>query len=55
MTIIKARELLGEEAVKLSDKQVLRAIETARFFANLMFDKIENMSPDERKRASKKT
>ena len=55
MTIQEARELLGEEAVGKSDEEIQKDIETARFFADLMFDKIENMSPDERKRIFKKT
>ena len=55
MTIKKARELLGEEAKGLTDEEVQKSIETARFFADLMIDKIKNMSPSERRKTIKKT
>jgi len=55
MTIKKARKLLGDKAGGKSDEEIQKDIEMARFFANLMFDKIKNMSPDERRRILKKT
>jgi len=50
MTIQKARELLGKEGEKLSDEQVLKTIETARFFANIFIDKFLELTPKEMER-----
>ena len=48
MTIDEARKLLGKEAENISDKIIKKDIETARFFANIMVDKIYNMTEEER-------
>lgn len=40
MTVKKARELLGEEAEKITDEEIERDIETAKLFKNIFFEKI---------------
>ena len=54
MTIQKARELLGDKAKGKSDREIQKDIGVSKFFANLMFDRIENMSAGERKRIFRK-
>jgi len=49
MTINKARELLGEEVILLTDEEINRDIETARFLADVLIDKILSISSEEQK------
>lgn len=40
MTIEQARKLLGKEAKKISDKEILRDIEIATLFKDLLFSNL---------------
>ncbi|MBU1033463.1 hypothetical protein KKI22_00750 [Patescibacteria group bacterium] len=50
MIVKQARKLIGKEANDMSDKEVDECVKTARFFADILVDKIFSMSKEERKK-----
>lgn len=54
MDIQKARKILGEDGNKLTDEQVQEYINTAELLSNIAFDAWNKLSPEEKKKWSKK-
>jgi len=50
MTIDQAKKLLGKKSENISDEIIKKDIETAEFLAQIMVDKIYNMTKEERKK-----
>lgn len=50
MDIKEARELIGDKNTQYTDTEILKMIETARFFADIAIDKFSKMTPEERKK-----
>lgn len=53
MDIRKARELIGRDGIKYTDKQVQEIIDTAKLFSDIAIDMFLKMTPEERKKFSK--
>lgn len=54
MTIDEARKVVGKDAEEMTDEQVRKEIDTAKFLTESMFDLFMQMSPEERLKFSKK-
>lgn len=54
MTIEEARKILGQEGEKMTDEQVIEYINTANLLSDIFFDMWFKMTPEERKKYSKK-
>lgn len=52
MTIKQARKVLGKDGGDLTDQEVQKCIDTARFFAEIAVSQFLKMTPQERKKYS---
>ena len=50
MTINEARKILAKTGENISDEVIQKDIETAKFLAQVMVDKIYNMTKEEREK-----
>lgn len=54
MTLEEAKKILGKDAERMTDDQIMEELSTAEFLAELLIDSFMSMSPEGRKRFSKK-
>lgn len=55
ITLEEAKKTLGDTAKDMSDEEIIKVVESLTKFANILIDMFLDMTPEERKKFSKKT
>jgi len=55
MNLEEAKCLLGDAGKNMSDEQILKTVESMNTLANIIIDSYLDMTPEERKKYSKKS